>query len=534
MLILKNHIKVKKSNNKIKQQYNNFKDQNNININQSNNININTNQSINNNRKIKQFINNYTIMSNIASYLQSNLLVDVYCSEDLRGLILLYLLINHKQYNKDIIIFRLKLNNNYIEFILDNFNNLSYKQLILKTNMIVKSNVKNYLMKNNKTNHIFDICDKINDTCKYENFHDKNNIRQCLKNLNFYDNNIFFWDRYNAPNIGDIPEKTKVLIFNNNFNNKLLRYTIPSSVKFIYFGHNFNDDINDNVIPYGVEYLYFSHNYNKLITGIIPNSVKYLIIEGNININVGDIPNSVEYLKINYRNNIQNNALPLSIKYLDISIFSPINNNILPNSILYLDIKLKSYRLTQDLTDIIPPNVIELIVNNSLSRTIVKNVPDSVKYLTINYLNFELSKNVTHLHIIDNCTVKLSKYITHLTIGNQFSNFTIPDGDIPNSVIYLHLYITLKNKFIPNSVKFLTLSKDFDDIYIPSSVKCIKIMSNEPICNFNNRFKEIIYNRKNKSNIVSDIKCYYSEYNNLIYWDELKIYSNKPFILYNN
>ncbi len=82
---------------------------------------------------------------------------------------------------------------------------------------------------------------------------------------------------------GDVPDGISDLIFDENFNGFICKYTIPSSVKRITFGNEYNSGLLENVFPEGIEEIYFGDKFNQHLFSSFPNSLRKISFGDNFN-----------------------------------------------------------------------------------------------------------------------------------------------------------------------------------------------------------------------------------------------------------
>ncbi len=205
---------------------------------------------------------------------------------------------------------------------------------------------------------------------------------------------------------GSIPETVEEINFEGGvyfLKDKFEIGTIPFGVKKLEFGtiHNYEHILDPGVLPNSIETLVMQYKFAQpIVSGIIPNSVKYLVIHNNNNLIEGSIPHGVIELELkNNYNKIFPNMFPETIKKLKLSGFD-------------FDIS--------ELDKCIPKSVKHLTLEGTcFVRPLVPgNIPDSVEELIVIGYN--------------------DSYPVQGTKSNP-SKYTLYEGIIPNSVRKLKL-----------------------------------------------------------------------------------------------
>jgi hypothetical protein len=226
-----------------------------------------------------------------------------------------------------------------------------------------------------------------------------------------------------------LPKNTKLITFDDNFNEPINDLIFPPSVINLKFGKLFNQTI-DNCIPLTIKYLTFGRDFNIPIKYMLPGSIIYLAFGRYFNQSIhGILPNNLKHLDFGKHFNQSIDNLPSSVitLYLRWYFSKPIHQ--LPNrlQILYIDsvcfITIRSFPLS--------------ITNLHLTfgRHQISKIPDRVKFLTLGN-SIDLSNNA------------IPSSVSHLALYRAEHDY--PDEVIPQSVKYLYVNKTFRHRHFPN------------------------------------------------------------------------------------
>lgn len=193
-------------------------------------------------------------------------------------------------------------------------------------------------------------------------------------------------------NLNKLPKHTKVLSFSEKFNTDLSNISfklLPKGITHIIFGEDFNSPIGD-FLPKTIKYLEFGKSFDQDINNIIPEGVTHLVFGFSFNKNIKNaIPKSVIYLRFGWCFNQPIDTLPSGIRYLFFGhnfSFNLINNNF--ESLMELELGMEYNH------NYIPYGINKLKINNKYNKFQKYDIPQTVHYLDIQTLYFEIPANV--------------------------------------------------------------------------------------------------------------------------------------------
>ncbi|KAM9981395.1 hypothetical protein ACTFIY_003687 [Dictyostelium cf. discoideum] len=208
---------------------------------------------------------------------------------------------------------------------------------------------------------------------------------------------------------------------------------------------------------------------NKIIPyGIIPNSVKEILIKQNIKISKGDLPDSIISIKFGkrFKEYIETDSFPKNLIYLKLGRNTKIRKNlILPKSLKYLSIERKS------------------------QLSLLKQVNSSIEFLSIeecdsNTIIPTTIKKLGFSREFNNDLPKIPKNIEFLYIGNKFKK----EIDFFNLSHLIILKIG-KSKIFTSLYEFSIFSEQLIDlkIYMAPNIKEYYTFSSLKILNINDQ-----------------------------------------------
>ena len=171
----------------------------------------------------------------------------------------------------------------------------------------------------------------------YSKFNKKIELHERLKSVTFGDNfnqkielplglkTVTFGDNFNQE--VKLPEGLKNVKFGNNFNQEIKLFERLKNIKF---GYYFNKEIK---LPSKLESVIFGHNFNKKIK--LPKELKMISMRENFKLNL--LPNNLEEININCFFGVGKNInyVTNKIKKIYISLSKRILKN-LPNSVKFI------------------------------------------------------------------------------------------------------------------------------------------------------------------------------------------------------
>lgn len=197
-----------------------------------------------------------------------------------------------------------------------------------------------------------------------------------------YGDPVYFYDKKKPIKKGMIPDETKTLILSMDYNKDIQNGSIPESVKTILFEggfyaehasecDGFNQSIDDETLPKKLEVLKFmGGKFNQILyEGIFPNTLRELELSNfyNLPIREGVLPESLVKLRIN-------SDYPHSLK------------GILPKSLKVLILK-GNFRVKQFESGEIPEGIEKLTI--SLHRNNHQPIPDDLIPRSVKTLHLE-------------------------------------------------------------------------------------------------------------------------------------------------
>lgn len=238
---------------------------------------------------------------------------------------------------------------------------------------------------------------------------------------------------------------------------KLKRYQIKSVV---------TDKMLMKIPSYFIVVIMFTKSMNNLPSSIthlticgqhdttceLPNKLKYLEINGNVNLRTTIIPETVKSMSINGL--IGDVDLPRGIENIYINNCTGLNLDKLPSNLKYLRISGSFNRFI----DYLPVNLRHLTLSSDFNKT-VPFLPVGLKHLKFgdhfNQPVDELPPNLTHLIFGRYFNQSLDKLtttnITYLTLGDEFDQ---PLPAFPKlMILYVSRYYSHSLKHLPKSTK---------------------------------------------------------------------------------
>lgn len=297
---------------------------------------------------------------------------------------------------------------------------------------------------------------------------------------------------------GMIPDGTKTLIFDMDFNKDIQNGSIPESVKTIMFEggfyaehasecDGFNQPIDDKTFPKKLEVLKFmGGKFNQILyEGVFPNTLRELELSNFFKLPIlkGVLPESLIKLRINsdYEHSLKG-ILPMGLKVLILKgnfLFKQFESGEIPEGIEKLTISLhrSNHRLIPD--DFIPRSVKVLHLEN-VNRRYWKNgfFPEGLELLSLRDWArdgeplFEFKGDILPSTLKD---------LYMKVIGSMhFEENCIPDG-LKKFHLYCHSEITGYQRILPDSVEMLEMEiveqRVAEDVFFryPASLKELSI-----------------------------------------------------------
>lgn len=159
----------------------------------------------------------------------------------------------------------------------------------------------------------------------------------------------------------------KVIRFDDDFNQLLMKNIFPSTLTKVTFGMEFNQVLPEGVLPNSLIKLTFGYCFNKSLKEVIlPNSITQLIFGYSFNQPLVNLPNALIELTFGQKFNQQ------------------IAEHILPDSLLRLTF---GYSFNSIITEeVLPKSLLYLKFGESFNKPLVKGVlPDGLIDLTFGY-----------------------------------------------------------------------------------------------------------------------------------------------------
>lgn len=252
---------------------------------------------------------------------------------------------------------------------------------------------------------------------------------------------------------GVIPNSVTHLSFGYGFHRELATGSIPNSIVHLTLRNvsgTSGVDVHPNILPQSITYLDITDFYQDCIREVIPKSVVYLKY-GIPELLVGSIPNSVKFLMLDEQIDGMIQNIPNSVTH-----FSAYRNIDLPESVTHLR---------------------ELVSHNLVNRSELRHISHLSEFCGNRnaVLKFGSHWNgLTHIEfqdIFNQCldVNLLPRTLTNLVFGKSFTN-----GNI-----------VMQQQIIPDSVQCLTFrgsNKMLDENSIPHSVKHLVFRHNEKPC----------------------------------------------------
>jgi len=259
-------------------------------------------------------------------------------------------------------------------------------------------------------------------SCKFENF-----------DISFLPNSLKYLDlgySFNQPinnlqhqngaieHICALPPNITHLILGENFNQPITK--LPNTLTHLIFGKKYLN----------YKYNYTKCNFNQNINGILPNSLKCLVLGSSFNQEIFKLPPNLKYLVLGgYNHETKKDLLPKSLKYLtfgyefnkvlvpgilpeslellkfDTPYNEKINKNVLPQSLKKLYF---GNHFSQDLEGVLSNDLQEIILGSFYNHSI-NNFPDSLKHMRLDsFYGKEIEK--------------LPENLEHLVLGSFYNN----------------------------------------------------------------------------------------------------------------
>lgn len=274
-----------------------------------------------------------------------------------------------------------------------------------------------------------------------------------------------------------IPKFTTHVEFHDEFN-ECIDGIFPYSVTHIKLARWFDRPIIGH-IPDGTKEITFGDDFNQPIDGCFPSSLTHLTFGCGFNQPIyGHLPRNLTHLSLGYSfTQSIKNSIPETVEHLTFDRFELTYSKNLPSSIKYLTID------TDDYLENIPPSVTHLQFSWRTSIHRIPLIHANVTHLTLNA--------ITHdgIHVSGHNSAHwkkqktkdwIPKTVTHLVLGRRFFSTRTLTGAVPNTVTHLTLRnvkLAVIKGNIPSSVTHLTLYDCYRKKYsrnIPDTVKYVE------------------------------------------------------------
>jgi hypothetical protein len=252
--------------------------------------------------------------------------------------------------------------------------------------------------------------------------------------------------------------------------------------------------IKKESIPKNLLYLEFSNYFNNILTGMLPDKLKTLIISNFFDKPIfhNDLPESLTALDLGmkFNSNISEDVFLPNLKYLNMSNYNrKIHKGFFSENIS--QIFLQSF--CGNLKDILPSGLEKLILTNFNNLLNPKDIPNTVKHLELNSYNKTLKVGT------------IPDGVQYLIIGDV----TLFKNCLPESIVdltFINFNKNFKQHHIPKNTKFLSVKKVFGPRFkieefhiIPKSVKYLTL-SDSPKYSMNRCFSKITHLTINYTN----------------------------------
>ncbi|KAN0033358.1 hypothetical protein ACTA71_002783 [Dictyostelium dimigraforme] len=189
--------------------------------------------------------------------------------------------------------------------------------------------------------------------------------------LDFGFKNKSGYSSFHKYGIKKLPNNLKQLLFQDFYNEKLIKGFLPNGLISLTFGDDFNTDIGKGCLPSSITFLKFGYNFNCIIEkDTLPNELKILMFGELFNrtLNTECFLNTTKLEEIHFGREYE----------------KPFNKYTFPQSLKKLifanDCKFNHPLEVEDL----PPLLETLILGEHCFRSQIKSLPTTLKHLSIN------------------------------------------------------------------------------------------------------------------------------------------------------
>jgi hypothetical protein len=194
-------------------------------------------------------------------------------------------------------------------------------------------------------------------------------------------------------NISWPSEKLNVIKFNDDFNENIDGLVFPDGINTINFGNSFNQPIDNIQFPKFLRNVYFGNNFNKKIDVLADCHYLNLLHLGNSfnqhieNLKLSDEVENI-YIGHTFNKSIENFYIPKNLKYLEIgnSFDQDINNLKFTYNLDSLTLGKSFNKSLKNITI----NTHTYLILKKANLNTINNLPDNLKYLIIENLNYPL------------------------------------------------------------------------------------------------------------------------------------------------
>ncbi|KAN0026430.1 hypothetical protein ACTFIV_007414 [Dictyostelium citrinum] len=233
-----------------------------------------------------------------------------------------------------------------------------------------------------------------------------------LTYLDFGKKNNSGYSNYYKFEINKLPNHLKELLFQDFYNEKLIKGFLPNSLTSLTFGEEFNTEINEGCLPSSITFLEFGYHFNcEIRKNVLPRELKVLkfgeSFDKSLNTQCFLNTNKLEkiYLGREFSKKFNKFTFPKSLKELVFSIDCKFNHP--------LEV------------DDLPPSLETLILGQYCFKSPIKSLPTTLKRLSIHC--GQSLKNVT--------TFTKNLETLELTYILLFSKtLLLQYGDLPTSI----------------------------------------------------------------------------------------------------
>ncbi|KAN0018729.1 hypothetical protein ACTFIU_008661 [Dictyostelium citrinum] len=192
-----------------------------------------------------------------------------------------------------------------------------------------------------------------------------------LTYLDFGKKNKSGYSNYHKFEIKKLPNHLKELLFQDFYNEKLIKGFLPNSLTSLTFGESFNTEINEGCLPSSITFLEFGYHFNcEIRKNVLPTELKVLkfgeSFDKSLNTQCFLNTNKLEkiYLGREFSKKFNKFTFPNSLKELVFSIDCKFNHPIE--------------------VDDLPPSLETLIFGQHGFKSPIKSLPTTLKHLSIN------------------------------------------------------------------------------------------------------------------------------------------------------